>query len=159
VCQLIGEKEQTMRKSARYILGAVVFAGLVVPGGLATASELVWVPINPSFGGYAGNASWLMASAQIQNQHVKKAEPYKAPVSDPVKDFETRLNSQLLYQLASKLVNEAFGENSLLPTDQSEAHYSVGTFKVDVATDLSKISVTLTDTTTGNTTTVEIPYY
>jgi curli production assembly/transport component CsgF len=141
------------------IMGIVMGVGLLVPVGAATATELVWVPINPSFGGYAGNASWLMASAQAQNKFVKKADPYKPPASDPVKDFETRLNSQLLYQLASKIVSEAFGEDSLLPADQPEAHYSVGNFKVDISTDLTKIMITLTDTATGAATTVEVPYY
>ena len=148
-----------MRRLAVYIIGVAVCAGLGVPAGVATASELVWVPINPSFGGPYYNATWLMNSAQTQNPFAKKADAYTQPATDPIKDFQTRLSSQLLYQLATKIVNEAFGENGLLPKDQPEAHYSVGTFKVDVATDLSKISVKLTDTTTGTTTTVEVPYY
>jgi curli production assembly/transport component CsgF len=100
-----------------------------------------------------------MASAQVQNRYVKKPEPYTPPKADPVADFETRLRSQLLYQLANKIVNEAFGEEGLLPPDDSEVRYSIGTFDVHVVTDLAKITVTLTDTTTGNSTTVEVPYF
>lgn len=146
-----------MKRPIIYVMGVIIVAGFWVPAG--TATELIWVPKNPSFGGSPYNASWLMSSAQAQNRYVKKSAAYTAPKSDPVADFETRLRSQLLYQLAGKIVNEAFGEEGLLPTDQSEATYSIGTFNVHVVSDLTKITVSLTDTTTGNTTTVEVPYF
>lgn len=148
-----------MKTSTLFAISMVVLVGLCVLPGRVVATELIWVPVNPSFGGYAGNASWLMSSAQIQNKFQKQAEPYKVPERDMLEDFASRLNSQLLYQLANKIVGEAFGEEGLLPADQSEAHYTVGTFQVDVTTNLANIMVTLSDTSTGNTTIVEVPYY
>jgi len=86
-----------------------IFCGLfLMPADTATATELVWVPINPSFGGYAANATWLMASAQAQNSHVEKAAPYTRP--DPMDDFEYTLKRSYLSALSRKIMDEAFGD-------------------------------------------------
>lgn len=148
-----------MKTKIMYFAGVIVCIFLFVSADIAKASELVWVPINPSFGGYAGNASWLMASAQAQNKLVEKATPYTAPTTDSIADFERRLNSQILYRLSSKIVDEAFGEEGLLPEGITEAQYFIGDFSIGVMTDLMQITVTLTDTATGNTTTLQVPYY
>jgi len=148
-----------MKTLAMFLACGIVCGLFFISSGVATATELIWVPINPSFGGPSYNASWLMASAQAQNKLVEKPKPYTPPTQDPIADFERRLNSQILYRLSSKIVDEAFGEEGLLPEGITEAQYVVGDFRVDVTTDLSQITVKLTDTATGNTTTLQVPYY
>jgi len=134
-----------------------IFCGLfLMPADTATATELVWVPINPSFGGYAANATWLMASAQAQNSHVEKAAPYTRP--DPMDDFEYTLKRSYLSALSRKIMDEAFGEEGLIPEGETEAHYTFGDYTIDITTN-GVITITMTDIVTGDTTVVEIPYY
>ena len=52
----------------------------------ATATELVYTPINPSFGGSPLNASFLMSKAQSQNNHTAESRE---------KDFVTRFKESL----------------------------------------------------------------
>ena len=37
--------------------------------GQAQATELVYTPVNPSFGGNPLNGTWLLNNAQAQNDH------------------------------------------------------------------------------------------
>ena len=148
-----------MKKLLLFVVCSIVCGLFFVSADVANATELVWVPINPSFGGPSYNATWLMASAQAQNKLVEKTKPYTTSTIDPIEDFERRLNSQILYRLSNKIVDEAFGEEGLLPEGETQAQYTVGTFSVDITTDMAQITVRLTDITTGNTTTVEVPYF
>ena len=148
-----------MKRLAMFVGCGIVCGLFLMPTSVATATELVWVPLNPSFGGPVYNATWLMASAQAQNKLVEKAKPYTPTTTDVFADFERRLSSQILYTLSRKIVNEAFGEEGLLPEGEMEAQYTVGGLNVDITTDLVQIKVTLTDILTGNTTTVEVPYF
>jgi curli production assembly/transport component CsgF len=148
-----------MKKLLLFVVCSIVCGLFFVSADVANATELVWVPINPSFGGPSYNATWLMASAQAQNKLVEKTKPYTTSTIDPIEDFERRLNSQILYRLSNKIVDEAFGEEGLLPEGETQAQYTVGTFSVGITTDMAQITVRLTDITTGNTTTVEVPYF
>ncbi len=139
------------------VLMYVVCGVFLLSAGVATATELVWMPINPAFGGYAANASWLMASATAQNDHLQKSAPYTSP--DLMADFQRSLNRQLLYRLSSKILNEAFGEETLLPEGETEAQYTIGDYTINISTDLTQITIDLNDAITGDSTTIEIPYY
>jgi len=146
-----------MKTRSSYLGIGFAFVLLFALMTAVTATELVWIPINPSFGGYAGNASWLMASAQAQNDHVEEAEPYVR--SDPFEDFEYTLKRSYLSRLSQVIIDEAFEDvDGLLPEGETEAHYSVGDYTIDITTD-GVISVTIIDTLTGGTTTVEVPKY
>lgn len=145
-----------MRKLREYIIYGVVCVLFLTAVSIIEASELVWIPINPSFGGYAGNASWLMNAAQVQNRH--KEETRASVQQDPFEDFEYNLKRQYIYALSSKIIDEAFGEEGLLPEGQTEAHYSIGDFVIDIDGN-GQLTVVITDTSTGNMTTVEVPFY
>lgn len=140
-----------MRTLVMYFLGAIVFAALLVPAGVAAATELVWTPINPSFGGLAYNADWLLASANAQNKYADRTQ---STTEDLIQDFKTNVQRQVLGRLADKIVSEAFGEEGL-----QKGHYELGDFTVDVGTDVSGINVVLVDKTTGGQTILQVPYY
>ena len=142
------------------LLKFVVCGLLLAPVSISRATELIWTPINPSFGGSPYNASWLLASAQAQNSYGdgSSGSSFSFPESDLLEDFEKSLNRQLLSRLSRKIVDEAFGEDSLLPEGETEARYTIGDYEIYVTID-GGISLTLTDILTGNTTTVQIPYY
>ena len=127
-----------------------LLGGLLLANDPAAASELIWKPINPSFvGGDPLNGPFLLNEAQVQNDKtLPKAQ------TDSLSDFNDTLNRQLLYQLSSKIVSAAFGESGLNP-----GHYVMGTFTVDISTSASGINVSIADSKTGGSTTVQVPYY
>jgi len=120
----------------------------------AVASDLVWSPINPSFGGSSLNGQWLLSSAQIQDPHGFLQTDRKITKRDPLERFEERLTDRIFYQLSTEIVNAAFGEGAM-----EEGQYIVGDYTIDVSADGDGIKTTITETATGNSTTVEVPYY
>lgn len=143
-----------MNRLLMYVVCGIACALFLLPTGVATATELVWTPINPSFGGPSFNAQWLMASAQAQNKFVEKPKPYTR--LDPFEDFEYTLKRQYLSHLSRKIIDEAFGEETTTPLEPGE--YIIGDYAIDITTN-GQITVVITDTTSGNSTTVQIPYY
>ena len=145
-------------KKSLVCLGCLVIGILfLMSGTIAIANELIYTPINPSFGGSPFNGQWLLNSAQMQDPHgflKDKKKPPTAPTRDPLKTFEDRLTSQLLYRLSGQIVDAAFGEEGLEP-----GTYTVGDYIIDVSTDAAGITVVITDIGTGNTTTIQVPYY
>lgn len=127
----------------------LVFSTLSPP---ASASELIFTPVNPSFGGSPLNASWLMQQAQVQDRF--KAKPVVRPVADPLKTFADNLSRQVLSRLQSQIVSAAFGETGLPP-----GTYDIGNYHIVLSSSDTEITVNITDTTTGNSTTVAVPYY
>ncbi len=85
----------------------------------ALASELVYTPINPSFGGNPNNAPGLMNIAQAQNGFTAK------PLS-PLESFNLSLQRAVLSRLTSQALNTMFGQNVdnpnnlLLPSDPKD---------------------------------------
>jgi len=94
----------------------VFLAGLLLSSGLS-ATELVYTPVNPSFGGSPLNGAWLLGSAQAQND---KKDPdavgYDRSIYERPSDLE-RLTSQLESSLLSELLRDAqAGETGSLTT-------------------------------------------
>lgn len=127
----------------------------LISGAEVTATELIYQPVNPSFGGSPLNGQWMLNSAQIQDPHgFLKEPPRSMPGRDPLETFQDRLTNQILYRLSGQIVDAAFGEEGLEP-----GQYVVGDYSLNVSTDAGGISVVITDIGTGNTTTIQIPYY
>jgi len=137
-------------KKLLFCICCLLLGSLLLANAPATASELIWKPINPSFiGGDPLNGSFLLNEAQLQND---KTLPKTQ--TDALSDFNDTLNRQLLYQLSSKIVSAAFGESGL-----KDGHYVMGNFPVDISTNAGGISVSIVDSKTGGGTTVQVPYY
>lgn len=138
----------------RKLLKFSVCVLLLAPVSVTLASELVWAPINPSFiGGNAYNAQWLMSSAQAQNKHIERTAR-STPSRNLLEDFQHSLNRQILYRLSNKIVDAAFGAEGL-----DSGYYDLGDYTIDVTVDIEGINVVITDTATGDITTVQVPYY
>ncbi len=73
--------------------------------GKTYAQDLVYTPKNPAFGGNPYNYSWLMSSAQAQND-IKEAatDTYSRYSTDALEDFSASLNRQILSQLSRQIV-------------------------------------------------------
>lgn len=94
----------------------LLLAGLLLSTG-ATATELVYTPVNPSFGGSPLNGAWLLGSAQAQNDTKDPdAIGYDRSAYARPSALE-RLTSQLESSLLSNLLKEAqAGETGSLST-------------------------------------------
>jgi curli production assembly/transport component CsgF len=118
------------------------------------AQDFVYTPINSSFGGNTYNYNWLLNSATQQNR-IEDPNSDDALNQDPLDDFQSNLNRQILNQLSSKLVNSIFGDNNELETGS----YNLGNYSVDIFEDGSGVTVNVKDISTGNFTNVVIPSY
>jgi curli production assembly/transport component CsgF len=126
---------------------------LVLAGASRTglAQRFVYTPVNPAFGGNTFNYSWLQASATAQNTTVDPASVQSAAV-DPLNQFSANLNQQVLSQLTNRLLASQFGQGAI-----KSGSYTVGAYQVVVAPGSGGVVVTVTDTGTGNKTTITIP--
>ncbi|GAA3925276.1 curli production assembly/transport component CsgF [Hymenobacter algoricola] len=121
------------------------------------AQDFLYEPKNPSFGGgNTFNYSWMLSSAQAQNSIEDPAAAAKTITGfnqDPLKQFEQSLNQQILGQLSQKLIGDKFGAGGL-----KEGAYNVGAYQIQVTPNAGGgFSVQITDTSTGNQTTIVVP--
>lgn len=119
-------------------------------GNTALASELIHTPINPSFvGGNVFNGSYLLNSAAMQNDHKENTIQ-----QTPLEQFQESLQRNLLYAVTSKLTQEMYGEGGFAP-----GSYSYAGMNVDVVGGTDGVTITITDTANGGTTTVTVPNF
>ena len=141
-----------MKKLSACVFCLFVWISFLMNGGTATASELTYTPVNPSFGGNPLNGSFLLNQATLQNRF-KEEKPVKA-LKSPLERFTEQLESSAFSRIADKIVKTAFGEDTLKPGE-----YTFGNYKVSVTTDAGGIKTVITEIGTGNTTTIQVPYY
>lgn len=113
------------------------------------AQDFVYRPKNPAFGGDTFNYQWMLSSAQAQNS-LEEDDGGR----DPLEDFQTSLNRQILSQLSRQLVNAQFGEDGL-----TEGTFVVEDFQVQVTPTTDGISIVILDFATGNQTSIVIPFF
>ena len=127
-------------------------AGLVLAPG-AYAQQFVYQPKNPAFGGSPYNYSWMLSSAEAQKDF--EGETRSRFDRDPLEDFESGLQRQILSQLSRELVYDRFRDLDLT----QEGRYDLGDFIVEVIPGLDGINVRVFNVLTGDETTIEIPNY
>ncbi len=115
------------------------------------SQNFVYQPVNPAFGGSYLNYSWLLQSANAQNTHEEKSETSRYE-RDPLADFESSMNRQILSQLSRDLMRNYFGEGL------TEGQYTVGDYEIEVAPGAEGLEVVIFDVSTGDKTTVTVPY-
>lgn len=134
---------------------AVVAAWCICMGGAAVAGELVYTPVNPSFGGSPLNGAVLLNSAQAQNKtkDPDAASPFSAAQKSPLEQFNEVLERSVLNRLASAAMGGVVGSGGeLIPGTVETANFTI------TITDLSggMLKVTTLDKTTGASTTFEV---
>lgn len=114
----------------------LVGAGLVS----SQATELVYSPVNPSFGGNPLNGSWLLNNAQSQNDHTDSSLRSRSTLNNTtaLERFSSQLESRLLTQLLQDVQN---GQTGSLIT---------GAFVVDIVDNDGELSIQITDRATGD---------
>lgn len=115
------------------VLSLCVSLGLA---NVAQATELVYTPVNPAFGGNPLNGTWLLNNAQAQNDHSDSGISSRSSTS-ALDRFSSQLQSRLLNDLLTNIQN---GETGSLSTD---------TFLIDILDEDGVLSIVVTDRTTG----------
>ena len=125
----------------------------VMGGRAATATELVYAPLNPSFGGNPLNGSFLMSVAGAQNKFKEPTKATSLESQDSLSSFKRQLETRILNSIANRIVTDAFGDEGL-----TDGEYIVNNLKVNInASDPTVTVMTITDMDNGNTTTIQIP--
>jgi curli production assembly/transport component CsgF len=133
----------------------VLLSALLSVSGSACATELVYVPVNPAFGGSPLNGPVLMNSAQAQDKHKDPDALASTSLLDktPLQQFNDILERSILSQLASAATSSVIGTNGRLVPGTVET----GNFTITIS-DLGGglLRVTTTDKATGATSTFEV---
>lgn len=121
---------------------------LVFSASVAQAQDLVYEPVNPSFGGSSFNSAHLLAIANAQND-------YDRPVDDDdttdLDRFIRSLESRLLSALSTQVANAIFGENA-----QDSGTIRFGDQTISFENTFDGIQLTITDAD-GTVTVITIP--
>ncbi len=128
-----------MKQHIHKALGTLL-AGLLLSTG-ASATELVYTPVNPSFGGSPLNGAWLLGNAQAQNS---KKDP------DAI-DRSSLLESQsALDRFTSQLESRLLGDLLADVRDQKTGSLTTDDFVIRVYNgDDGVLIVEITDRLTG----------
>lgn len=145
----------------KIVIAALAVATVVAPA-ITQATELVYEPINPSFGGNPLNGSFLLSKANSQNAH-------SASLSE--RSYDERLQESLERAYINRIVREitdiAFGEqeydedgNPIDSIFNQDSIFVSGDFQVELITsNADSIIVNITNLLTGEVTIVEIPRF
>ena len=130
--------------------GAALLIGLSAM--TANATELVYAPVNPSFGGNPLNGQTLLNSAQATNKH-KDPNASSLTQKTALQQFNEMLERSVLSQLASAATSNVMGPGGKLTPGTVET----GNFRI-VITDLGGgiLQITTIDKVTGASTSFQV---
>ena len=139
--------------SSKRITLVVSLCGTLVAGS-ASAQALKYTPNNPHFGGSPFNGADLLASAQAQRQYSAPAAP---GTSSALQSFASNLDARISAGLSQYISNQLFSSTA---SGVGSGSVLLGNMKVDYTRtdgDTKTVSVTMTDTSSGETQTVSYP--
>jgi len=127
--------------------------GLVSFGLAETAypQDIVYTPINPSFGGNPFNSAHLLSIANAQNDF--EPEPAETSTQSDLDRFIRSLQSRLLSSLSSQVANAIFGEDA-----QDEGTIVFGDQTISFVRGLDGIELTITEAD-GSQTVITVPVF
>lgn len=139
-------------KNHRTYVGVVSCLALWISS--AAATELVYAPVNPSFGGNPQNAPGLLGLALATNKHRGDSGLGGSILNQsPLDQFNQTLERIVLSQLASTASSKLIGaDGRLMPGTFSTTNFTI------TITDLGGgvLRITTTDKTTGTSTSFEV---
>ncbi len=118
----------------------------------ASAQDIVYEPVNPNFGGNPFNSAHLLATAEAQNDYDPPSGAPDGLGSSEADLFVRQLQSRLLSGLASQVTDAIFGDNP-----QEQGTITFGDQTIEFVRNLDNVTLTIFDSSTGETTTVVIP--
>lgn len=137
------------RVSYCIVLGAIAaFASAAVP---ASAQDITYQPVDPTFGGNPFNSSHLLGIANAQNKY---KDPDAKTTRSQADIFAQQLQSRLLSALSSQIVDAIFGDNP-----QQHGTISFGGQTITFDRGLDNVTLNITDDATGEVTTIVVPTF
>lgn len=145
----------------KWLWAALMSASL--PFGAAGAQDLVYTPVNPSFGGNPLNSSHLLSIANAQREATASdadddllagggLDPDPSPGQTDADLFVRQLQGRLLSALAAQVTEAIFGED---PQDSGQVIF--GDTTVTFERGLESIRLTITDALDGSITEIVVP--
>jgi curli production assembly/transport component CsgF len=139
-----------MNRFGKRPMAGLVLAGMVCA---ARATGLVYVPINPTFGGNPLLGTTLLATAEATNRHKDPASTSALLGKTPLEQFNDMLQRSVLSQLSSAAIGGVMGSGGKLKPGTVET----GDFRVDIVdAGGGMLVITTTDKTTGATTSFQV---
>mgnify|MGYP006284968739 CR=1 FL=1 len=136
---------------------AAVLMAMAIVSAAAGATEIVYGPVNPTFGGNPLNGPGLLATAQATNRH---KESLSSPLGsggfsrqNALQQFNDILQRSILSRIATATTSSIVGtDGKLIPGDVETTD-----FKIHIA-DLGGglLQITTTDKATGNSTSFQV---
>ncbi len=136
-----------MKKIALTIITTLSFS--------VSATEIIYTPINPSFGGNPLNANMLLSKAQAQNKH-------KAPVVEKgyADQFKDSLERTYLNRMVREITDMAFGENIEDSVFNQDSIFMSGDYQIEVITSTTDtITVRITNVIDDSVVVIEVPRF
>lgn len=136
-----------MKKIALTIITTLSFS--------VSATEIIYTPINPSFGGNPLNANMLLSKAQAQNKH-------KAPVVEKgyAEQFQDSLERTYLNRMVREITDMAFGENIEDSIFNQDSIFMSGDYQIEVITSTTDtITVRITNVIDDSVVVIEVPRF
>lgn len=130
-------------KTTQHTLLAIALGTLIASA--ASAGELVYRPLNPSFGGDPFMGSYLLSKAQSQDTNKDPDSRSIEPISSTerlIQNLESRLISQLISDVGSG--------------DVGEGSFDSGEFSVVVRDEGGQLIVRVIDKVTGDVTNISV---
>ncbi|WP_165729409.1 curli assembly protein CsgF [Pseudoalteromonas sp. 31A1] len=121
----------------------------------AAATEIIYTPINPSFGGNPLNANMLLSKAQAQNKH-------KAPVVEKgyAEQFQETLERTYLNRMVREITDMAFGEDIEDSLFNQDSIFMSGDYQIEVITSTTdSITVKITNILDDSVVIIEVPRF
>jgi len=138
----------------------VLVTALSFTGLAAQAADLVYTPVNPSFGGNPLNSTFLLSTASAQRSKTASdaVDPFSDipdfgdPQNDTASLFIRQLEGRLLSALAGEVTEAIFGE-----APQESGIVTFGTTTVSFDRSLEAITLTISDSLDGSLTEIIVP--
>lgn len=134
----------------RSMFAAPAMAAVLAAAGPTAAQDLVFTPVNPSFGGDPFNSSHLLEIANAQRPE-KKRDLYDDELTMS-ELFLQQLESRLLSAVAADVTDAIFGEGAV-----DSGSVTFADQFVQFERGLDSVTLIVTDLSTGGSTTIEIP--
>ncbi|HEX8586838.1 curli assembly protein CsgF [Pseudomonas sp.] len=133
-----------------------VVGSLALMAGISTsaqASELAYVPNNPSFGGNPLNGPVLLNQAQAQNHYVEKSSSSGASGQTALTQFNSMLQSAILSRVSSAVTSSIVGANGqLVPGTVETTDFRIAITNLQGGL----LQIVTTDKNTGQTTQFQV---
>ncbi len=123
----------------------------LLTGSAAAAQDVVYQPVNPTFGGNPFNSNHLLGVANAQNDY---RDPRTTSNSSQADIFARQLQSRLLSALSSQIIDAIFGENP-----QESGTISFGGQTIKFFRSLDSVTLTITNQETGEETVIVVPLF